>query len=59
MLGLISHEASQAEIAGAFVQTYRALSKEQWFEQDVLEMGFDMFMLEHALCKYKRCYAWL
>ncbi|KIY67039.1 hypothetical protein CYLTODRAFT_353996 [Cylindrobasidium torrendii FP15055 ss-10] len=58
MLGLISHEASQAEIAGAFVQTYRyANNLPDNF--NVLEMGFDMFMLEHALCKYKRCYAWL
>ncbi|KIY61361.1 hypothetical protein CYLTODRAFT_327312, partial [Cylindrobasidium torrendii FP15055 ss-10] len=53
-LGLVSAKASTQEIAVAFVKVYNSVNNSLTQDEKDL-MRFDMFMVEHALCKMQKC----
>ncbi|KIY61542.1 hypothetical protein CYLTODRAFT_426126 [Cylindrobasidium torrendii FP15055 ss-10] len=56
-MSLVANGASTAECSAAFVRVFNYLDDVLTAEQKA-KMSFDMFMVEHALCKFTRCKRW-
>ena len=52
-LGLIGKRASKVEVSEAFISLNLVL-RQELKEEEKAAMNYNMIMLEHALCKFKR-----